>query len=160
MRDQGLDLSEQQEKNIIDTLGFKDKESMVGDDTLSKAWAKHRNAMSIHDDYNARLETENPWISKVAPDTNIYSSATLHPSSLGFDHVVDVIKEHLNNGTLKPEELKDISVEQAVRRTADYDKDKAKKMAETAIKNTEGMPVHKEYPEGYKWIELAPSKEK
>ena len=77
MRNQGLDLSEQQEKNIIDTLNFEDKESMVGDDTLSKAWAKHRNAMSINDDYNARLETENPWISKVAPDTNIYSSLTL-----------------------------------------------------------------------------------
>ena len=59
---------------------------------------------------------------------------------------------------MKPEELKDISVEQAVRRTADYDKDKAKKMAEAQFKITEGMPVHKEYPEGYKWIELAKPK--
>ena len=33
-------------------------------------------------------------------------------------------------------------------------------MAETQAKVTEGMPVHKEYPEGYKWIELAPAKEK
>jgi hypothetical protein len=35
----------------------------------------------------------------------------------------------------------------------------AKKMAEAQIKATEGMPVHKEYPEGYRWIELGPGKE-
>ena len=27
-------------------------------------------------------------------------------------------------------------------------------MREAVVRNTEGFPVHKEYPEGYKWIEL------
>jgi hypothetical protein len=45
-------------------------------------------------------------------------------------------------------------MEQAVRRVHEYDQEMARKMAETQAKVTEGMPIHKEYPEGYKWIEL------
>jgi hypothetical protein len=46
-------------------------------------------------------------------------------------------------------------MEQAVRRVHEYDQDKLKKMKEAQIKNTEGMPVHKVYDDGHKWIELA-----
>jgi hypothetical protein len=43
-----------------------------------------------------------------------------------------------------------------VRRTYEYDQEMAKQMREANFKITEGFPLHKEYPEGYKWIELAP----
>ena len=96
---------------------------------------------------------ENPWLSKVDPETKIYNVTGLN--ALGFDHIVDVLKEDLAAGRIRPEQLNKISMEQAVRRTHAYDQQKAEEMAKTAIKNTEGMPTHKEYPEGYKWIELA-----
>ena len=51
-------------------------------------------------------------------------------------------------------------MEQAVRRTYEYDQEMAKKMREAQIKATEGMPIYKEYPEGYKWVELAGKKSK
>ena len=48
-----------------------------------------------------------------------------------------------------------MSMDQAVQRTAEFNMEQAKKMRETAIKQTEGFPVHKDYgDEGYKWIEL------
>jgi len=100
------------------------------------------------------------WINKLPPETSLYSThgVTFNTSDLGFDHIVDVLKEDLAAGRIRPEQLSKISMEQAVRRTHAYDQQKAKEMAETALKQTEGMPVHKEYPEGYKWIELAEPK--
>ena len=99
------------------------------------------------------------WIKKLAPDTPLYSGNRLmNPADLGFDHIVDVLREDVAAGRIRPEQLSKVSMEQAVRRTYEYDQEMARKMREAAIKNQEGFPVHKEYPEGYKWIELATPK--
>jgi hypothetical protein len=45
-------------------------------------------------------------------------------------------------------------MEQAVRRTFEYDQEKAKAAAKVALQQQEGLPVVKAYPEGYKWLEL------
>ena len=94
------------------------------------------------------------WLEKTSPETPIYSAKDNAYRSLGFDHVLDVLKEDVAAGRIRPEQLNKVSMEQAVRRTYEYDQEMAKKMREAAIKQTEGMPVHKEYPGGYKWIEL------
>jgi len=100
-----------------------------------------------------------PWHEKADPETNVYfPDYTMRPHYLGFDHIIDVLKEDLANGRLRPESLKNVSMEQAVSRAHEYNEEKAKKMAEAQIKMTEGMPVVKEYPTGHKWIELAPEK--
>ena len=74
---------------------------------------------------------------------------------MNFDHVIDVIKEDLAAGRLKPEKLNTLSVEQAVRRTADYDLELAKKMNAERASARANLPVYKEYPdEGLKWVQL------
>jgi hypothetical protein len=45
-------------------------------------------------------------------------------------------------------------MEQAVRRTAEYDQELAAKMIAARAAKREGLPVQKEYPEGYRWVEL------
>ena len=96
-----------------------------------------------------------PWMQKADPDTKLFKNATfMNTQMLGFDHMLDVLKQDLAEGRIRPEQLNKISIEQAVRRVHQYDQDRKKAMAQTALKQTEGMPVHKEYPEGYKWIEL------
>ena len=101
-----------------------------------------------------------PWMEKVDPKTQISrTTGNFNAQDLGFDHIVDVLKEDLAAGRIRPEQLNKISMEQAVRRVHAYDQQKAKEMAEAQIKATEGMPVHKEYPEGYKWLELKMNKE-
>jgi hypothetical protein len=99
-----------------------------------------------------------PWMANADPSTKIYSPGR-EMDALGFDHIVDVLREDLAAGRIRPEQLSKVSMEQAVRRTYEYNQEKARKMAEAQIKITEGMPVHKEYPEGYKWVELAQPKE-
>ena len=98
---------------------------------------------------------EFPWLEKLAPESKVYSMGeNFNPSNLGFDHILDVLKEDVAAGRIRPDQLSKVSMEQAVRRTHEYDQEMAKKMREAQIKATEGMPVHKEYPGGYKWIEL------
>jgi hypothetical protein len=93
-----------------------------------------------------------PWISKVDPKSAVYSGDV---SGLNFDHVIDVIKEDLATGRLRPEKLNALSIEQAVRRTADYDLELAKKMNTERASARANLPVYKEYPdEGLKWIQL------
>jgi hypothetical protein len=96
-----------------------------------------------------------PWMHQADQETKIFRPSTSMTSQLlGFDHIVDVLKQDLAEGRIRPEQLSKVSIEHAVRRTHEYDQERKKAMAETALKATEGMPVHKEYPEGYKWIEL------
>ena len=97
-----------------------------------------------------------PWMEKTDPSTKVFRATdNMHAHYLGFDHLVDVLKQDLNEGRLRPEQLSKVSIEHAVRRAHEYDQERKKAMAEAQLKATEGMPVHKEYPEGYKWIELA-----
>jgi flagellin-specific chaperone FliS len=101
-----------------------------------------------------------PWMEKADPSTKVFlANNNMNPNYLGFDHMVDVLKQDLAKGRIRPEQLNKMSIEQAVRRVHQYDQERKKAMAETALKATEGMPVHKEYPEGYKWIELTLSPE-
>ena len=105
-------------------------------------------------------EYKEPWHEKVDPETSLfYVGRDIDDHYLGFDHIVDILKQDLQEGRIRPEQLNKMSIEQAVRRTYEYDQERKKKMAETALKSTEGMPVHKDYGDGFKWIELAMPKE-
>ena len=95
-----------------------------------------------------------PWLDKVDPESMIYKTQGSFNDYMSMDHVLDILRQDLRSGALTPDKLKNITVDQAIERTADFDRAAAKKMREAVIKNTEGFPTHKEYPEGYKWIEL------
>jgi hypothetical protein len=104
---------------------------------------------------------DNPWLTKVPPETKVYypdfketGISDSMSRDLGFDHIMDVLREDVISGRIRPEQLSKISMEQAVRRTAEYDQELAAKMNASRAAQREGLPVHKEYPEGYKWIEL------
>jgi hypothetical protein len=101
-----------------------------------------------------------PWMANAPDETKVYmANDDLHGGYLGFDHIMDVLRQDVAAGRIRPDQLSKVSMEQAVRRTYEFDQEMARKMVEAQIKATEGMPVHKEYPEGYKWIELTQPKE-
>jgi hypothetical protein len=97
------------------------------------------------------------FIKNLSPETPLYKAQgfeRFNPRDLGFDHILDVLRIDVAAGRIRPEQLNKISMEQAVRRTYEYDQELAKKMAEARVAAREGLPVHKEYPEGYRWVEL------
>jgi hypothetical protein len=95
-----------------------------------------------------------PWLDKVDPESMIYKTQGSFNDYMSMDHVLDILRQDLRSGALSPDKLKNITVDQAIERAADFDRVAAKKMREAVVRNTEGFPTHKEYPEGYKWIEL------
>jgi len=135
---------------------------------LAKQWENRTDPMIVketaqeHQDMMhlapGMYSNKDEWIKKLAPETSLYSDKqnTFNRRDLGFDHILDVLRQDVAAGRIRPEQLNKVSMEQAVRRTHEFDQEMAKKMRETAIKQQEGFPIHKEYPEGYKWIELAP----
>ena len=138
---------------------------------LARAWEDVSDAAVVNSPYKDYLqfgESMDEGLRRVGgefavknPDVRAYAidDVGTTASNLGFDHIVDVLKQDLASGRIRPEQLSKVSMEQAVRRTYEYDQEMAKKMREAHIKATEGMPVYREYPEGYRWVELSQPKE-
>jgi hypothetical protein len=100
-----------------------------------------------------------PWMEKVDPFTKVYGISPMDSvnftQDIGFNHIIDVLREDLTTGRIRPEQLSKVSMEQAVRRTFEYDQELAKKMDAARLTERADLPVYKEYPEeGYKWVQL------
>jgi hypothetical protein len=105
-------------------------------------------------------ETEEryPWLESVDPEAMVYKTLSGLTTNTGIDHVLDILRQDLRSGALTPEQLKKITMDQAVERAANADREAAVKMRSAQVKNTEGFPTYKEYDGGFKWIELSPIK--
>ena len=95
-----------------------------------------------------------PWLNKLNPEDKVHYLRGSPRESLGFNHMLDVLKEKVASGEIKPESLNNMSMDNLVHLTGKYDQELAAKMNAERASAREGLPVHKEYPEGYKWIEL------
>jgi hypothetical protein len=97
----------------------------------------------------------NPWLEKVDPNTPVYD--IIHYDlgrKLGFDHVIDVLKEDLAAGRLRADQLPKMSVEQAVRRTAAYDAERAAAMAKADEVAAVNLTPHRDYQGGFRMVQL------
>jgi hypothetical protein len=127
------------------------KADAIGEADIAQKLLDKVGPLPINQQFLEQASTQNPWLAKVDPKSSVYSGEI---SGLNFDHIVDVIKEDLAAGRLKPEKLNTLSIEQAVRRTADYDLELAKKMNAERASARADLPVYKEYPEGLRWVQL------
>ena len=108
----------------------------------------------------SRAFSDNPWLSKVPEDTPIHAlqEPRHFADDLRLNQLVDSTYDDLLQGVIRPEQLRsgNFSVEAAVRRAHE------KRLAEKAAAEAEALkalmseatPIHKEYPEGWKWIEF------
>ena len=146
--------------------------TQMAESDLAKQWENRSDAMIGRDSAQQHqemmkvapgmYEKSDEFIKNLPPETSLYKTQGMerfNPRDLGFDHILDVLRIDVASGRIRPEQLNKISMEQAVRRTYEFDQEAAKKMREANFKVTEGFPLQKEYPEGYKWIQLAPPKE-
>jgi hypothetical protein len=140
------------EAEMLLNMPFVQKAEILGDTKYRDLQGNVNELLARESGFEKAAGDLNPFVAKLDPETRLYSGSTY---DLGFDHIVDVLREDVAAGRIRPEQLNKVSMEQAVRRTFEYDQEMAKKMAEAAIKQTEGFPTYKEYPEGYRWLELA-----
>ncbi len=117
-----------------------------------------------------QVEQENPWLMKVPPETMTYGAYPIEVrQELGFEHLVDELKNAINPASGLPEnlrwkyqDLEKVTVPQAVQRVADINEWRAAQKAEADLARAMGpaTQVFKEYPEqGFKWVELKAPKE-
>ncbi len=144
-------LNDREIKNLIQGTPFTEKAKLVGDTDFLKANEQYYAYQSPMMDNYIGLGRDNPYISKLAPETPLYAPFT---GDLGFDHIMDVLREDLTAGRIRPEQMNKISMSDAVRRTYQYDQELAAKMNSSRAAAREGLPTYKEYPEGYRWVEL------
>jgi hypothetical protein len=135
----------------------------LGQSDAAKAWEDASdvaiNAPKVSEIRSPGFIDRNPYVEKLSPDERIYglnnpASWRQEIDGLGFNHIIDVLSEDLAAGRIRPEQLNKVSMEQAVRRTFEYDQELAKKMNDARATSRAELPVYKDYPEGFKWVEL------
>ena len=135
----------------------------LGQSEAAKAWEDASdvaiNAPKVSEISSPGFISRNPYVEKLSPDERIYglnspASYSQEIKGLGFDHIIDVLREDVASGRIRPEQLNKVSMEQAVRRTYEYDQELARRMNEARATSRAELPVYKEYPEGLKWVEL------
>jgi len=102
------------------------------------------------------IREQNPWLEKLNPDEMVYRMRNRGDlgETLGVDHIIDVLREDMTVGRIRPEQLSKMSMEQAVRRTAEYDAERAAAMAKASAEEMKGMTIAKEFEDGYKMVQL------
>jgi hypothetical protein len=136
-------------------FGFPEEETATN--PTAKMWEQMADEMiapSRATEFGEKARQQNPWLEKLNPYDTVYETMRGMPQALKFDHIVDVLREDLTAGRIRPEQLNKVSMEQAVRRTFEYDQEMARKMAADRMTSRAELPVYKEYPEGLKWVEL------
>ena len=155
--ERGASLTDDQIMRIAESTPIDEKARAIGkEDEFAKLRSNLFKARGNSSAGYLKIGEENPWIAKLDPESKVYSA---YIGDLGIDHVVDVIRQDVAAGRIRPEQLSKLSMDQAIQRTSEFNMEQAKKMREAVIKNTEGFPIHKEYAdEGYKWVELSTPK--
>jgi hypothetical protein len=102
----------------------------------------------------AWLRDKYPWLNKLDPETKLYGIDELMPRQMNYGHIMDVLREDMATGRLSPEDLKNVSMDRAIRRTHEYNLERAKAIEDAQAKKLEGMTIYKEYPEGFRWVQL------
>ena len=135
----------------------------LGQSEAARAWEDASdvaiNAPKVEEIISPGFISRNPYVEKLSPDERIYglnspASYSQEIKGLGFDHILDVLREDITSGRIRPEQLNKVSMEQAVRRAYEYDQELVRKMNEARATSRAELPVHKDYPEGFRWVQL------
>jgi hypothetical protein len=109
----------------------------------------------------AGYQDEDTWLDKVPPETMTYGvyRGIAEGDELGLPHLIDELRNATNpnsdlpaNLRWKPEDLKKVTVPQAVERVAKINEYRAAQMAAAQKAAREGIPLHKEYEGGFQWM--------
>jgi hypothetical protein len=105
--------------------------------------------------FNTGLVEMNPWITKIPEDEQVYELGRyVRPNQLGFDKLLDTLGEELKEGRIDPDKVNTIKMDQLVRITHQRELERQAEMARKLAETRSDLPIVKEYPEGYKWVEL------
>jgi hypothetical protein len=98
---------------------------------------------------------KDPWLANVANDVPVYTTSADLPHNMGFEHLIDELRNSVAAGKITPEQLSKMPIDQAVRHVAGVNALRAVESNKARAMDMADMPVHKEYPEsGMSWRQL------
>jgi hypothetical protein len=124
-------------------------------DVAIKPWT----AGEISQTWPKEVVERDPWLAKVDPGSKVYEPRRASVEGLGFNHLIDELRNATRadsdlpaNLRWKPEDLKKVTMAQAVERVAKINEWRAAQMEAARKAAREGIPLHKEYEGGYQWM--------
>lgn len=144
--------------------------NLTGKSRLARAWEGASdlpiNRMIARDLSPETLAAE-PWTAKLAPEDTVYGLLDRQnfARDVGFTHIKDELRNAISPTSelpaslrLQPEDLKQMGMEKAVRHVAAINAWREAQQAEANLAKATNPATHtiKEYPEGYKMVELKP----
>jgi hypothetical protein len=103
---------------------------------------------------NSLLE-KNPWLIKIPPEEQVYEiNRFTRPAHLGFDKLLETLNNEVMAGRIDPTKVGTVKMEDLVRITHQREVERQLELARQLATSRKDLPVVKEYPEGYRWVEL------
>jgi hypothetical protein len=97
----------------------------------------------------------NPWLAKIPADEQVYElSRFTRPRDLGFDKLLETLNNEVMAGRIDPTKVGTVKMEDLVRITHQREVERQLELARQLATSRKDLPVVKEYPEGYRWVEL------
>jgi hypothetical protein len=131
----------------------------LGQSAEAKAWETlSDNTLSsmLPEDVPLSLARGNDWIKDLPEDERVLFYT--HGPELGFEKLVDNINERMDAGEIRPDQLNKVSVADAVKNVHD-ERVRKEDLAKKVMQKNAATKTHKEYPTGYKWVEISANKD-
>lgn len=107
-------------------------------------------------DIHQGFHTQNPWM-KDLPEGERVMMYT-HEPDLGFQDLLGDIERRMDAGELRPDQLSKVTVADAVKSLHD-ERVRKEENSLRAMQNNAATKTHKEYPSGYRWVEISANKD-
>jgi hypothetical protein len=138
----------------------------LGQDTVTwgEAWdkavdAKHAGSFKYRvpkEMMGKKYFEERQTFPDIPQDSVVWHYGSAHRDAIGAQRAIHDYLAHVADymATVPEEKLKNYDLVRAVKETAEADKRAAAAMDKEAAKATAQLPTVKEYPDGYKWVEI------
>ena len=155
---QNREVHEMTKRNVRDmrkAAGF--PQESVGVSPEAKSWEEKADSTLLvqrNKGTHQMVKDANPWMAKLPEDEKLYSIMPGSTQSLHINQLTNYLDEQMQAGKLRPEQLNKVTVADAIRGKHEENlAEEARKLKEAQDAQAK-LRVHKEYPSGYKWVEI------
>jgi len=130
----------------------------VGESPEAKAWETlSDDAIHSYTPHKDMIE-KNPWMKDLPAGEQVITYGPRNSQPLGFEDLVEDVYQRLDNDEIRPDQLNKVTVADTVKSVNDK-RVREEEAARRAMENNRATKTYKEYPTGYRWVEISANKD-
>lgn len=94
------DLSSAERRMLEEKMPMSQKAAMVGDEKHDELLQNRARLASVANGGDWHIGQNNPWVANLPPETDLHQGIA---SGMGFDHVIDILKQEVEAGRIRPD---------------------------------------------------------